>query len=129
MRIECQLSFDFRPPTLFHFDQIHPYNKTQKHLRGGDDDFGIDQFLVKLGVLALLVGGCNQGVALVFQPLPDTELILGCSEELRYLLGVLSALVTLRISHMLPFPSIEVQAGLKTIRGRLTSYRTKRTFD
>ena len=80
MRIECQLLFDVQSPTLFLADQIRSYSHTQKYLRGGDNDFSVDQFLVKLGVFALLVGGCNQGMALVFQPLPDTELILGCSE-------------------------------------------------
>ncbi len=55
------------------------------NLRGGDDDFGVDELLVKLGVLALLVGGGHEGVALVLEPFADAELVLSGSEKLRYL--------------------------------------------
>ena len=58
----------------------------------GDDDFGIDQLLVKSGVLTLLVGGSHQGVSLVLEPLADTKLILSGTEQLRLLLGVLTTL-------------------------------------
>lgn len=50
-------------------------------LRSGDDDFGVDQLLVKLGVGALLVRGGHQGVALVLEPLANAELVLGRAEE------------------------------------------------
>lgn len=33
-------------------------------IRSGDDDFSVDQFLIELGVLALLVGGGDEGMAL-----------------------------------------------------------------
>lgn len=42
-----------------------------EHSRGGDDDFSIDQFLVELGVRALLVGRGDQSVALVLEPFSD----------------------------------------------------------
>ena len=62
------------------------------HSRCRDDDFSIDQFLIELGVLALLVGGGDQGVALILEPFPDPELILRCSQKLWYFFGVLAAL-------------------------------------
>lgn len=55
---------------------------TREHVRSGDDNLSIDQLLVKLGALTVLVGGGNQGVALVLEPLADAELVLGGSEKL-----------------------------------------------
>jgi hypothetical protein len=55
----------------------------REDVRSGDDDLGVNKLLVELGVLALLVGGGNEGVTLVLQPLADTELIFSCSEKLR----------------------------------------------
>lgn len=60
--------------------------------RSGDDNFSVDELLVKGGVLALLVGGGYQGVTLVLEPLADAELVLGGTEQLRLLLGVLTTL-------------------------------------
>lgn len=62
------------------------------NVRRGDDDLRVHQLLVKLGVLALLVRCGNERVALVLDPLADTELVLGRSEEIRLLLCVLAAL-------------------------------------
>lgn len=62
-------------------------------LRGGDDDLGVDQLLVKLGALALLVRGGDEGVALVLEPFADAQLVLCRAEELRDLDGCLSAVV------------------------------------
>lgn len=53
-----------------------------EHVRSGDDDLGIDELLVELGALTVLVGGGNQSVALVLEPLADAELVLGGSEKL-----------------------------------------------
>ena len=53
---------------------------------GGDDDLGVDELLVKGGVLAVLVRGGYEGVALVLEPLADAELVLGCTQELRDLI-------------------------------------------
>jgi hypothetical protein len=61
-------------------------------VRRGDDDLRVYQLLVKLGVLALLVGCRDERVALVLDPLADTELVLGRSEEVGFLLCVLAAL-------------------------------------
>lgn len=55
--------------------------KKDSNIRGGDDDFGVNQLLVELGVFALLVGGGDQSVALVLEPLADAELILSRSEK------------------------------------------------
>jgi len=60
--------------------------------RGGDDNLGVYQFLVKIGVCAFLVGGGNQGVTVVFEPFPDSELIFRCSQELWDFFGVFTAL-------------------------------------
>jgi len=63
-----------------------------KGLRCGNDDLSINKLLVKLAVLALLVGGRHKSVALVLNPLPDPELVLGRPEQSRLVLGVLVAL-------------------------------------
>ena len=60
--------------------------------RSGDDNFSVDELLIKGGVLALLVRGGHQGVTLVLEPLADAELVLGGTEQLRLLLGVLTTL-------------------------------------
>lgn len=74
--------------------------------RGGNDDFRIDQLLVKGGVLAVLVGGGDQSVALPLDPLSQTKLILGGTKKARLLFGVLAALFSLSISfwpcHVIP---------------------------
>jgi hypothetical protein len=47
----------------------------------GNDDLSIDELLVELGVLALLVRGSNEGVALVLEPLADAKLVLRGAEK------------------------------------------------
>jgi hypothetical protein len=59
----------------------------------GDDDFGVDKLLVELGVFALLVRGSDEGVTLVFKPLADAELVLGCAEHVRDVQGMLPTVV------------------------------------
>ena len=63
-----------------------------KGLRCGDDDLSVNKLLVELAVLAVLVGGRHKSVALVLNPLPDPELVLGRPEQSRLVLGVLVAL-------------------------------------
>jgi len=60
---------------------------------GGDDDFGVYELLVELGVLTLLVGGGDEGVSLILKPFSDTELVLSCAQETWDLLGVLASVV------------------------------------
>jgi hypothetical protein len=60
---------------------------------GGDDDLGVDKLLVELGVLTLLVGGGDEGVALILEPFADAEFVLCSSEELRDL-RVMSAFLS-----------------------------------
>lgn len=67
------------------------------NLRGGDDDFGIDQFLVEFGVLAFLVGGRDQSMAFFFEPRSQTQLILSCSEETGLVFGMRATLTSKRI--------------------------------
>lgn len=62
-------------------------------LRCGDDDLGVNELLVELAVLSLLVRGGHKSVALVLNPLPETELVLSGSEQSRLLLSVLMALL------------------------------------
>lgn len=50
---------------------------------GGDDNFCVDELPVEGRVLALLVRGGYEGVALVFEPLADAKLVLGCAQEIR----------------------------------------------
>lgn len=61
-------------------------------LRSGDDDLGVNHLLLENAVLTLLVGGGDEGVALVLEPFADAELVLCGTEEARLLLGVLLAL-------------------------------------
>lgn len=63
-----------------------------KNIRSGDDDLGVNHFLLEDAVLALLVGGGDESVSLVLEPFADTELVLCGAEESGLLLGVLVAL-------------------------------------
>lgn len=47
----------------------------------GDDDLSIDELLVELGTLTVLVGGGDEGVTLVLEPLSDAELVLSGAEK------------------------------------------------
>lgn len=49
------------------------------NVRGGDDDFGVNELLVKLGVGVVLVGGCDESVASILEPFADSKLVLGCA--------------------------------------------------
>ena len=48
-------------------------------LRSRNDHLSINELLVELAVLALLVGGGDEGVALLLDPFPETKLVLGGS--------------------------------------------------
>ena len=58
------------------------------HVRCGDDNFRVNKVLVELGVLTLLAGGGDELVALLLNPLPQTELVLGGTEKTGLLLSV-----------------------------------------
>lgn len=58
------------------------------HVRCGNDDFGVNEVLVELRALTLLVGGGDELVALLLNPLPQTELVLGSTEKTGLLLSV-----------------------------------------
>jgi hypothetical protein len=47
----------------------------------GDDDLSILELLVELGTLTVLVGGGDESVTLVLEPLADAELVLSGSEK------------------------------------------------
>jgi hypothetical protein len=68
-------------------------DRDYSNLRSGDDDFGVNHLLLEDTALALLVGGGHESVSLVLEPLADTELVLGGTEETGLLLGVLIALI------------------------------------
>jgi hypothetical protein len=70
------------------------------NLRSGDDDLGVNHLLLENTALALLVGGGHESVSLVLEPLANTELVLGGTEETGLLLGVLLALIE-RVSILL----------------------------
>ena len=53
----------------------------------GDDDFSIDNLLVKSRVFAFLVIGNDKGVALGFEPISDSKLILNRTEQSGLFLG------------------------------------------
>lgn len=63
-----------------------------QYIRRCDDDFGINELLVEFAVLALLIGCGDERVALIFNPFPQTKLVLSCAEQFRLLLSVLVAL-------------------------------------
>lgn len=52
----------------------------EENSRGGYDDLGIDQFLVKGGVLALLIRSGHQGMTLLLEPFPNPEFVLSGPE-------------------------------------------------
>lgn len=74
--------------------------RSAENVRCGDDDFGVNEVLIELGVLTLLVRGGDELVALLLDPLPQTKLVLGCSEKTGLLLSMDAALVTLLIAYL-----------------------------
>ncbi len=82
-------------PLIFFLVHAHRLQyRIRNYSRCSDDDFGIDQFLVELGVLTLFVRCSNQSMSLVFQPFPNTKLVLGGPKKFRNLFGMLAALVS-----------------------------------
>jgi hypothetical protein len=81
-------------------------------LRRCDNDLSINQLLVELRVLALLVRGRDQGVALILEPFADAQLVLSRAEQLGDLSSVIFVsfnmpaivLGDLPISSSAPFP-------------------------
>lgn len=63
-----------------------------QYVRCGDDDLGVNELLIELGVLALLVRRGDESVPLVLDPFPQTKLVLSRAEQSRLLLGMLEAL-------------------------------------
>lgn len=61
-------------------------------IRCGNDDLRIDQFTIKGGVCTIFVGGGDELMALVFQPLSQTKLVLTGSKEFGDIFGVLMTL-------------------------------------
>lgn len=61
--------------------------------RSGDDDLGINKVLVESRVCTVLVRGGDELVALVLDPLAQTELVLSGTEQLRLVLCVLETIV------------------------------------
>lgn len=61
-------------------------------LRGGDDDFSINQFLIEFGALAFLVRGSHKSMPLILEPFSNTQLVLGSTQELGLFFGMLMAL-------------------------------------
>ena len=84
-----------KTPHLFEYGRRLITIKGKIGLRRCNDNFGVSQFLVEFGILALLVGRGNQCVPLVFEPFPDTQLVLGRPQKLWDVSGVL---VSLRIT-------------------------------
>ena len=75
---------------------IRPYLWEYLYIRSGDDDFGVNQLLLKDRVRTLLVGGGHQSVTLVLEPLANAELVLSGTEEAWLLFGMLAALSSIR---------------------------------
>lgn len=57
---------------------------------GGDDDLGILDVLAELGVGAVLVGGDDEFVALLLEPVGDAKLVLDGAEQARLRVTVLA---------------------------------------
>lgn len=51
------------------------------NIRSRDDDLSINQLLIESRVLAFLVGGGDEGMALVLEPFAETKLVLGRAEQ------------------------------------------------
>lgn len=91
--------------------------------RCGDDNLSVHQLLVEIRILALLVGSGDQGVALILEPFPDAQLVLGRAQHLWVVSRVLISLSSLWVSK-----SFQARR-LRSIRVQLTSYRTSKTLD
>jgi hypothetical protein len=75
-----------------HWQALQEQSQEDEDLRSGDDDFGVNHLLLKDTALALLVGGGDESVSLLLEPLADSELVLSGTEEAGLLFGVLLAL-------------------------------------
>lgn len=62
------------------------------NVRSGDNNLGVYELLVELGVFALLVGSGHQRVAVVFEPLADAKLVLGTTKKTGLVLSMLARL-------------------------------------
>jgi hypothetical protein len=58
-------------------------SEAARDVRCCDDDLGVDELLIELGVFAFLVRCCYEGVALVFEPFANTQLVLGRAYSIR----------------------------------------------
>lgn len=58
-----------------------------------NDDLSVNKLLLEGGVRTLLIGGGDEGVALVLEPLAQAELVLDSSQKTGLLLGVLTAVI------------------------------------
>jgi hypothetical protein len=61
-------------------------------LRRCDDNFRVDKFLVKGGILTLLIGRCHEGMSLVFEPLSNAKLVFGGTQEAWLVVGMVTTL-------------------------------------
>ena len=61
--------------------------------RRSNDDLSVNEFLIKLRILAFLVRRCDQGVALILKPFTNAQLVLRGTKKLRDLFSVLLAIV------------------------------------
>jgi hypothetical protein len=52
-------------------------------VRCSDNDLSVYELLVELGVLAFLVRRCYEGVALIFKPFADAQLVLRRAYSIR----------------------------------------------
>jgi hypothetical protein len=61
--------------------------RNMRYLRSGDDDFGVNELLIKGRVLTLLIRGGHKSVALILEPLAETKLIFRGAKKLRNLIS------------------------------------------
>jgi len=79
--------------------QFEKGGQQKNNLRSGDNDLSVNELLVEGGVLTILVGGGDEGVTPVLEPLADTKLVLGGTEQTGLVFGVDATLFGIIVSN------------------------------
>jgi len=69
------------------------FGSKEVNSRSCDDNFSIHQLAIEGRVLSLFVGGGDDSVTLLFEPLPETQFVLSGTQKTRLLLGMDATLV------------------------------------
>lgn len=98
------------------------------NIRSSDDNLSIDELLVEFGVGTIFVRGGYKGMALLLQPLPQSQLILAGSEQARLVLRMSSSLEFIILEmNSLHLSGTMMRAKTASVTWEISLHRTKPT--